>query len=221
MAKALATARPFLLLSLFCGISYITVVYNLFQPDGIQNMAWKSAGVALLALYAIRRLGLPSALPIASIMAFGAIGDALVEIDLMWGAISFFIGHVIAIIFYARHRREKLTLSQKALAILVVPLTMYISWLLPTDRSEALGFAAYGASVAIMAAMAWTSNFPRYRVGMGAMMFVVSDLFIFAEVGPLSDNFIPNLLIWPLYYFGQFLICTGVVQTLHSRLHAA
>lgn len=221
MAKALATARPFLLLSLFCGISYITVVYNLFQPDGIQNMMWKGAGVALLALYAIRRLGFAAAWPIASVMAFGAMGDALIEIELTWGAISFFIGHVIAVIYYARNRRGKLTFSQKILAILVVPLTIYISWLLPTDRADATGFAFYGMSVAIMAAMAWTSSFPRYRVGIGAMMFVISDLFIFAELGPLSDNFIPNLLIWPLYYFGQFLICTGVVQTLYARKHAA
>ena len=44
-----------------------------------------------------------------------------------------------------------------------------------------------------------------------AVMFAVSDLLIFADLGPLADSALPGLLIWPLYYFGQFLICTGVI----------
>ena len=68
-----------------------------------------------------------------------------------------------------------------------------------------------------MTAAAWTSSFPRYRVGIGAVMFAVSDLLIFADLGPLADSALPGLLIWPLYYFGQFLICTGVVGELRRR----
>jgi uncharacterized membrane protein YhhN len=48
-------------------------------------------------------------------------------------------------------------------------------------------------------------------------MFAVSDLLIFSRMGPLADSAIPGLLIWPLYYLGQFLICTGVVGELRSR----
>jgi hypothetical protein len=32
---------------------------------------------------------------------------------------------------------------------------------------------------------------------------------------------IPDYLIWPTYYFGQFLICTGVIQKLrHEHVRA-
>jgi uncharacterized membrane protein YhhN len=71
-----------------------------------------------------------------------------------------------------------------------------------------------------MAACAWLSLFPRYRVGAGAVMFVASDMLIFSAMGPLDLGQIPHYGIWPLYYFGQFLICTGVIQTLR-RDHLA
>ena len=69
-----------------------------------------------------------------------------------------------------------------------------------------------------MAATAWASRFSRYHVGIGAVLFVISDLLIFAEFGPLAESTIPSLLIWPLYYAGQFLICTGIIQTLRGDL---
>jgi uncharacterized membrane protein YhhN len=68
-----------------------------------------------------------------------------------------------------------------------------------------------------MAAAAWTSSFPRYRVGLGAVLFVASDLLIFARMGPLAASALPGLLVWPLYYFGQVLIATGVVGELRAR----
>ena len=74
---------------------------------------------------------------------------------------------------------------------------------------------AYALIVGAMAGAAWTSRFSCYRVGIGAAMFVVSDLIIVAgESGHVSQE-IGSWLIWPLYYGGQFLIATGVVQTIH------
>ena len=49
------------------------------------------------------------------------------------------------------------------------------------------------------------------------MLFAASDLLIFAGMGPLATSEIPHVFIWPTYYLGQFLICTGVVQTLRKR----
>jgi hypothetical protein len=42
---------------------------------------------------------------------------------------------------------------------------------------------------------------------------VASDLLIFARMGPLAGSMVPRLLVMPLYYVGQLLICTGVVRT--------
>ena len=129
-------------------------------------------------------------------------------------------GHLLAIAFYSRFRRHKLGFSQKVFAILLVPLSVLIAWTLPADRADAAGVAVYCLSVAAMAAMAWTSRFSRYQVGIGAILFLVSDLLIFARMGPLETSVIPDLLVWPLYYFGQFMIATGIVATLRHEMAA-
>ena len=54
-----------------------------------------------------------------------------------------------------------------------------------------------------MAAAAWYSRFPRYRVGTGAVLFVVSDWLIFSRFGSFDLGVLPDLLIWPFYYVGQ------------------
>ena len=69
-----------------------------------------------------------------------------------------------------------------------------------------------------MASTAWMSHFPRYRVGIGAVLFVVSDWLIFSRMGPFDLGVLPHYLIWPLYFAGQFMIATGVVQTLRHEL---
>ena len=54
-------------------------------------------------------------------------------------------------------------------------------------------------------------------MGTGAVLFLLSDLLLFARMGPLQGNVVPEILIWPLYYVGQLLIATGVAQTLRKR----
>jgi len=75
----------------------------------------------------------------------------------------------------------------------------------------------YTAFVASMAAAAWISRFPRYRTGIGAMMFLASDLLIFARMGPLAGDAWVSLAIWGLYLGGQVLITLGVTRTLGTE----
>ena len=91
---------------------------------------------------------------------------------------------------------------------------MLVAFLLPSDRAGAPGVALYALGLSLMAAFAWTSRFPRYRVGLGALMFLVSDLLIFARSGPLAHAAWIGFSIWGLYYAGQALICLGVTGTL-------
>ena len=213
--RALIEQRPWLLASLAAAISFYFVKDS--QLPGLYQMAWKGAGVALLALYALQRHGGKDGQTIALVMAFGALGDVLIELSLYAGAIAFLFGHVIAITLYLRHRRAVLTPSQKGAAVVLLLVTPLIAFLLPADRAAAPGVAVYALALGGMAAAAWSSSFPRYRVGLGAVLFVASDLLIFAELGPLENSVLPGLLIWPLYYFGQFLICTGVISALRNR----
>ena len=99
---------------------------------------------------------------------------------------------------------------------MLVPTTVAIAWLLPADRAGAGPVALYALGLAAMAAFAWLSRFPRYRVGIGALMFVVSDLLIFARSGPLEGQAWVGYGVWILYFGGQLLIVLGVTRTLEK-----
>lgn len=212
MRRAFIESRPYLLASLMMAISYYFVRDN--DVPGLFLALWKGAGVGLLAAYCLRRMGHDERLLIFAVMAFGAMGDILLEFEIILGAAAFLIGHLLAIWLYSRHRRQRLSPSQRALALLLIPFTLGISWLLLRDDPMLLAVLPYALALSAMAAMAWTSRFSRYRVGTGALLFLLSDLLIFAQMGPLSGSPLPDLLIWPTYYAGQFLIATGVVRAL-------
>ncbi len=191
-------------------------VIGLSSTAHIAAIAWKGSGVALLALWCRMQARHVDGWLIAAVMAFGALGDVLLETSgLTVGALTFVAGHVLAIILYLRNRRPRMTSSQRLLAVLVVPLSVVIAAMLvaPKDR---LSIAVYTLFVSSMASSAWASRFPRYRTGIGAMMFLASDLLIFARMGSLAVA-LPGVLIWPLYFGGQALIAWGVVRTLAAN----
>ncbi|GGJ50141.1 hypothetical protein CDQ92_14375 [Sphingopyxis bauzanensis] len=197
------------------GISYFVAVY--MRLDGPAIWAWKAAGVGLLAVWAAANARSSDGKLIAAALAFGALGDWLLDsVGMLAGATAFATGHLIAIILYLRNRRPSLTSSQKLLAWVLVPLALLIAWGLTHEAEAALMGAAiaYTGGVAIMAATAWISRFPRYRTGIGAMAFLASDLFIFAGEGGTLSKDVTLLLVWPLYFGGQALIAWGVVNIL-------
>ena len=207
--------------ALLAGGSYMLAVVTGWTGPAV--IGWKGAGVALLALWAVyHALRAPhvsrtSLWLLAAVMAFGALGDVVIDaVGLEAGGATFAAGHLIAILLYARHRRERLTSSQRALALLLVPLAAVIAWSMVRGLPGAGGAVGYTALVAAMAAMAWTSTFSRYRTGVGAMMFLVSDLLIFAREGGAMPALAATLLIWPLYFGGQALIARGVVDRLRA-----
>jgi uncharacterized membrane protein YhhN len=129
------------------------------------------------------------------------------------GAVSFAFGHILAILLYRRNRRPNLAASQRALGVLLAVATPVIAWSL-THAADVTG---YGLLLGLMAGSGWTSRFSRYRTGLGAVMFVASDLLIFAEMGPLAGSAMADVAIWALYYGGQLLITLGVTQGLGAR----
>lgn len=212
--RALINHRPWLLASLVAGVSYFFAADDAI--GGVWLMLWKGAGVAFLALYAaFRGRGREGAL-IAAVMAFGAAGDVALEISFLVGGGLFAIGHLAAIALYLRHPREKLAISQIATTASLLLFTPFIAGALTYPLPNWGVATLYSALVGAMAAAAWASAFPRYRVGIGAVMFVISDLLIFAREGGVMSAGLTGWLIWPLYYGGQFLIATGVVQKLRS-----
>jgi uncharacterized membrane protein YhhN len=208
------TLAPWLLrAAVLAGLSYVAIWGFGFGPTVMT--VWKGAGVALLALWAATQARDQDGWLLTAVMAFGAAGDVLLEVaGLMTGAAAFAAGHLTAIWLYARNHRSALTVSQRLLAVLIIPATLIIAYLLPADRNAALGIALYALLLSVMAAMAWTSRFPRYRSGIGAMMFVASDLLIFARLGPVADTVTVGVVVWLLYFVGQWLIAIGVREGL-------
>lgn len=175
-------------------------------------IALKGGSVALLAAYALAASSHRDARILAAVLALGATGDVFIEFDTVAGAVWFLLGHLVAIGLYRRNRRENPSATQRgaAAALLIgVPLS---AWLLTHDVLAVL----YAAALAAMAACAWLSRFSRYSVGLGALLFVASDLLIFARLGGALPGSLTGWLIWPLYYAGQLLIATGVISALRS-----
>lgn len=214
-------ARWLWLAALIGGVSFMVAVAQ--RLDGPAIHIWKTSGVGLLAVWAAANARGRDGWMIAAALAFGALGDWMLDaVGLMQGAVAFAIGHVIAITLYLGHRRAAMSGSQKLLVFTVVPLALAIAWGLtrhgaPGETGAAVG---YTAIVALMAATAWASRFPRYRTGIGAMIFLASDLFIFAGEGGTLSREVTMWLVWPLYFAGQALIAWGAVSTLAKEAKA-
>ena len=215
--RALAEKRPLLLASIAAALAFYYLRWGPW-PE-LYLIPIKGAAVGLLAVYLWLRHSSPDARLMAWAFGAAALGDMALEIekDRAIGGLLFFAYHVLALGVYLRNRRPQLAPSQKGAVVALLFVTPLIGWLLPADRAQALNVGLYALALGAMAAGAWASVFPRYRVGAGALLFVASDLLLFAEMGPLQGHLVPQVMVWPLYYLGQLLIATGVTQTLRKR----
>jgi uncharacterized membrane protein YhhN len=209
---ALIEHRPWLLASLVAGIAYYFLSDN---PIGdLWLIPLKGAGVSFLAIYVMRRTnGIDGAI-LTLALALSAAGDMALIVEFIVGGALFFASHVVAIALYLRNPRPQPVASQMACAAALAIGAPVVSYLL----SERLDIALYSAALGLMAGLAWMSRFPRYRVGLGAVLFIISDWLIFTRMGPIDLAPLPDLLVWPTYYAAQIMIATGVVQTLRGEL---
>lgn len=212
--RALIDHRPYLLLSLLFGITYFFVMDG--KIGGTWLALWKGAGVGFLALYAVHRGSGRDGIFISIVLALGALADVILEFSFLLGGGVFAIGHCVAISLYLSNRRDHTTASQKTASSALVIITPILAGMLTYPLENWFLATLYAMVVGAMAATAWMSRFPRYRVGLGAVLFVFSDLIIFArEAGHMSQN-LSEWLVWPVYYGAQFLIATGVIQTIRK-----
>jgi uncharacterized membrane protein YhhN len=211
--RALIDKRPILLASMAAALAFYVLRQSPIVPE-MWLIPLKGAAVGLLAVYAFVRFSLTDTRILGAMLVLAALGDMAIEWDFMAGAILFFGYHMLAIALYLRHPREAASGSQKAAAVAMLLATPAIFWLLPAGRAMAWPTALYGLALGGMAACAWLSAFSRYRVGIGAVLFLVSDLLIVAGTGPLMGERLHQWLIWPMYYLGQLLIGLGVIDRL-------
>lgn len=217
MAKrALIEQRPWLLASIAAAMAFYFLRDNP-MGEGTWGILIKGAAVGLLAVYVLLRVphdrrGLDGVL-LALALALAAVGDMGIELDFMIGGAFFTAAHCVAVALYLRNLRQRPSPSQRMLALALLIATPLISYLV----SARADIAIYSAFLGAMVSGAWLSRFPRYRVGTGAVLFVVSDWLIFSRMGSFDLGVLPDVLIWPLYYAGQVMIATGIVQCLRGE----
>lgn len=213
--RALYEKRPFLLAAIAAALAFYYL--RATEMPEFYLLPIKGTAVALLALYTALRHSSPDARLLAWAFGAAALADMAIEIDRRIGALLFFLYHVLALGVYLRNRRPALKGTQSWVVGLTLFLTPIACWLLPSDRSLALETGLYGLALGAMVSAAWASNFPRYRAGAGAMLFLASDLLLISGMGPLAGTDVVHYLVWPIYFLGQFLIATGVIQSLRKR----
>ena len=201
-----------LVAALFAGTLFFVLQRG--GTTGTWSPALKGACVALLALWAALQARTLDGWLIAAALALGAIGDVLLETHgMIVGGAAFFAGHLVASWLYWRNREGRLWTAP-----IVVLATAGCAYWLVAAPGSGIGIAVYAAGLGLMAGTALASRFARAGAGLGALLFVASDLLIFAERGLLSGSALPGMLIWPLYVGGQATIAWGVVATLRREV---
>lgn len=203
-------ARLALACALAGGISYFAS-WGLPIPHWA-SLAWKGSGVGFLALYAALSARNADGWWLTAVMALGAAGDVLLDLSMTVGGATFLLGHLAAIGLYVKNRRGPIGAAALAGAGLFTVAVAAAGYLLPAQRAGAAGFGVYAAVEAVMASAALLSRFPRGVTGAGALMFVVSDLLLFARLGPLAGRGWVSVGVWGLYFAGQALVCVSVAR---------
>ncbi|QHL91903.1 lysoplasmalogenase [Sphingomonas changnyeongensis] len=201
-----------LIAALCAGASYWPAAHLLPHAPEALIIAWKGLGVALLAAWVFAAVPGRDGRWLAAVLALGALGDVLLDaVSLTVGAVAFLAGHVLAVPFYWRHRSGRASRAAMVAVAALAAGVVALAASLPTDRAAAPGIAFYSSGLAAMAAMAALSRFR--LAASGALLFVISDLLIFAGLGPLAGS-PATLLVWPLYFAGQALIAVGAGRAL-------
>lgn len=209
--RALVDHRPWLLAGVIAAVAYYFLQGSI-KVEPIE-IAIKGMGVGFLAIYALRRAPGVDGTILTIALALSALADMALELWFEAGGALFAVSHVAAIVLYMRNRRDGASLSQRLLGLALIIMVPAFSYVLSNDPL----IGVYAITLGAMAATAWTSRFPRYRVGIGALLIVVSDWLIFSRMGPFDLGDLPDLLVWPLYFAGQLMIATGVVQSLRGE----
>jgi uncharacterized membrane protein YhhN len=142
MAQDLAHKRPYLFGSLIAGISFPATWLFLPIDGGLYAILWKMAAVGLLVPFALRRHHEGEFILLAIMLGFYALGDGLIELSMVAGALAFAVGHLVAMLIYFRHRRVGPVFSQKLLAATIFFATPIIAYVLPPTPDEGIQVAA-------------------------------------------------------------------------------
>jgi uncharacterized membrane protein YhhN len=203
------------------------------------------AAAAAYGLYFLRRptrgvrtgvktlaLGAPAAgfiiagapFPLVLALVASALGDLLLAFDKKWllpfGILSFLIAQltyfvIFAALWFFSGDNSPLWPRYVAMGALIAASFGFLTWMAPKLGWMALGVVPYAIAITAMAAMAMWLPWDGWPAMLGAVLFLVSDLVLAAELFRLPPDApmrrITAPVVWWTYVAAQGLIVMGIL----------
>jgi uncharacterized membrane protein YhhN len=209
------TDRWLLILSLICGVTYLLTRGVGAFPGGV---VIKGLSVSPLAVVAFRRLAGGDRLLLSSALLLSALGDVFLSLNgeqwFAYGLGSFLAAHLFYITLFVRNRPRPFAvgIARKAVAALMVVFAVAMfAWLWPSLGAMKPAVAAYMCALTGMGVTAALAGLRRWRVTIGAALFILSDSLI--AVGKFKTQIdYGDYLIWATYYAAQVCIALGFIE---------
>jgi uncharacterized membrane protein YhhN len=199
----------------------VAVIYggNWYPSDGIWPVLVKGSAVGLLAVFVLLSMQNFNHLLLFLALSASVAGDVLLAIpgenSFTRGLMAFLGAHVIFIMLYLKNRMlsEDITSLRVRLAALMWALAALAGYFLyPYLGNMMMPVFTYSIILAAMATTAIFSKFPIKLVGVGALLFVVSDTILGAQQFMTVPDY-AGYIIWATYYLAQLLMMLGIMLT--------
>ncbi|TNE61713.1 MAG: lysoplasmalogenase [Alphaproteobacteria bacterium] len=203
-----------ILLSFLVAVAYGAHVY---PADAILKAVMKGAAVGLLALFVLMNIRSVNHFLLFLALAASVAGDVLLALPIeqafVKGLLAFGGAHVVFLLLYMRNRLpgREMTRPRINAATLVWVATGIAYFLMWPHLGALLWYVVgYSALLALMATSAILSIYPPRLVGLGAILFLVSDALLGARQF-LDVPAVFGYLVWASYYLAQLLMTLGVM----------
>lgn len=211
-------------LSLAVAVAYLGVIN---QPAGPRRTAVKTAPIAILALLPLTYLTMPGA-PVAALLVLSlalvlsALGDYFLALQdqsrfFVPGLASFLVAHVAYIAAFLPHATSASGFAPVAIVATALAAGILLGILRPSLGRLRLPVYAYFAVIMTMVAAAFFVKGAPWYLGVGAVVFAVSDSLIavrkFAKPFPGI-----NEAVWVTYIAAQLMLTAGLLVTMLANL---
>lgn len=207
-------------LSLVAAAVYLSVDFSSSYLLGLPLApAMKVLPLVFLALFTMVKMNRGDVMFLFLALVCAGAGDVLIAQDgpvrFNQALIAFGVAHIFYLFVFLFNRATNLFQTQWRLQIASVMwaaagIGIFLAW----PQLDVVGppVFAYAGLLLLMATFALLSRYPFQLVGLGALLFVTSDLLL---GGSLFLNFggWASVAVWPVYFTAQFLITLGVVLT--------
>lgn len=171
---------------------------------------WKGACTLGLALSLVAASRARPIRLLALALAISAVADMVLVTKAMVAAgLLFSVSHLIAITVFWRNRAKPITPLRRAVAVAVPLVSFGLSLAAIHSTNVPLVFAFYPLLSGIMAATAILSRFPLWLSGLGAVIFICSDVLVLAWLGMLAGDPGFGFLTWLSYFVGYAMLARG------------